>query len=80
MKYSPLPPPIDIKNVMVGYTYRELKNISVHLLQPLFLDKTFEAPNKPIEGEVRYADGTVWNPGGGEGIYAFYNSTWNKLG
>ena len=35
---------------------------------------------KPRDGDIRYADGTDWNPGGtGEGIYAFFNETWNKL-
>lgn len=38
------------------------------------------APSKPFEGMIRGADGTNWNPGGGQGIYAYYNSTWNKLG
>lgn len=32
------------------------------------------------DGVVAYADGTTWNPGSGEGVYAYYNSTWNKLG
>lgn len=32
------------------------------------------------DGVVAFADGTSWNPGSGEGIYAYYNSTWNKLG
>lgn len=34
---------------------------------------------KPEDGMLVYADGTNWNPGSGEGIYAYYNSTWNKL-
>lgn len=36
---------------------------------------------KPRVGDIRYADGTKWNPGGsGEGIY-FYNGSgvWTKL-
>ena len=37
-------------------------------------------PDKPREGMVCGADGTNWNPGGGQGVYAYYNSTWNKLG
>jgi len=38
--------------------------------------------DKPRAGDIRYADGSDWNPGGtGEGIY-FYNSSaaWVKLG
>ena len=35
---------------------------------------------KPRVGDIRYADGTKWNPSGGEGIY-FYNGSgvWTKL-
>ena len=39
------------------------------------------APDKPQAGQVYYADGTDWNPGGtGEGLY-FYTSgaAWVKL-
>jgi hypothetical protein len=35
---------------------------------------------KPRNGDVRYADGTNWNPGGtGEGIYAYTDDAWAKL-
>lgn len=45
------------------------------------LDKTTVAPTKPRDGDIRYADGTLWNPGGGgEGAYMYYNSAWNRLG
>jgi|TARA_B110001454_G_C12707592_1_gene429262 hypothetical protein len=39
------------------------------------------APTKPRQGDIRYADGTNWNAGAGEGIY-FFNSagSWVKLG
>jgi len=37
------------------------------------------AIDRPEDGMVVYADGTNWDPGSGEGIYAYYNSTWNKL-
>lgn len=36
-------------------------------------------PAKPRDGMVVYADGTNWNPGSGEGIYAYYGGVWNKL-
>jgi len=47
---------------------------------PLTLEERFAAPNKPVDGQVEFADGTTWNPGGGKGIYAYYSSAWNKLG
>lgn len=44
------------------------------------LDVVYSAPAKPQQGDIRYADGTSWNPGSGEGIY-FYNSAgaWVQL-
>lgn len=45
----------------------------------LLLSDTTTAPAKPRDGEVRYTSG-LWDPGAGQGVYAFYNSTWNKLG
>jgi hypothetical protein len=44
------------------------------------LDKSYAAPAKPREGDIRYADGTTWNPGSGQGIYAYYGSAWHFLG
>ena len=36
-------------------------------------------PDNAYDGMIIYTDATVWNPGSGEGVYAYYNSTWNKL-
>jgi hypothetical protein len=44
------------------------------------LDKSYAAPTKPREGDIRYADGTTWNPGSGQGIYAYYGAAWHFLG
>jgi len=35
------------------------------------LDTTSVAPTKPRKGMIRYADGTNWNPGSGEGLYLY---------
>lgn len=43
------------------------------------LDITHVAPTKPREGDLRFADGTNWNPGSGQGIYAYYGAAWVKL-
>jgi len=45
------------------------------------LDVQNVAPDKPRQGDLRYADGSNWNPSaGGEGIY-FFNAAgaWVKL-
>jgi hypothetical protein len=49
-------------------------------IQDGHLDVIYSEPTKPAQGDIRYADGTGWNPGAGEGIY-FYNSSgaWVKL-
>jgi hypothetical protein len=46
------------------------------------LDTTYVEPEKPRAGDIRYADGTSWNPGSGEGIYYYKLSTlaWVFLG
>lgn len=43
------------------------------------LDKTYVAPAKPRDGDIRYADGTSWAPGVGAGIYFYNGTTWTKL-
>lgn len=37
------------------------------------------APAKPRAGDIRIADGTLWNPGGGQGVYWYTGSAWTKL-
>lgn len=39
----------------------------------------FAAPAGPVAGMTVFADGTVWNPGGGRGLYEFRVSSWVKL-
>lgn len=36
-------------------------------------------PDKKRDGTIVGADGIDWNPGAGQGIYAYFNATWNKL-
>ena len=39
--------------------------------------------NPPVRlrvGMVRYADGTDWNPGSGEGLYVYKSTGWVLLG
>lgn len=41
----------------------------------------YAQPNRIFPGLVVYADGTTWNPGGGEGIYRrSLANTWVKVG
>ena len=54
--------------------------IVTDLLRDGHLDLVYEEPEKPQQGDIRYADGSTWNPGSGEGIY-FRNSAgaWVKI-
>lgn len=46
----------------------------------LFLEELFEEPAKPLDGMVVWADGTMWNPGSGAGIYHRRGGAWVHLG
>lgn len=46
----------------------------------LTLNPSYRAPAKPRPGMLVYADGTSWNPGGGQGIYVLnLSNVWVKL-
>lgn len=79
--YAPEPVPSDPKE-LPAYIERNNRAIetAINLLAAGHLDETHVAPVKPRNGDIRLADGTNWNPGSGQGVYAYYNSTWNKLG
>ena len=53
---------------------------ALDLLSTGHLPKTHVEPLRPYDGMKRYADGTDWNPGSGEGEYIYYASTWHKCG
>jgi len=78
-KYFPKRTPSEYSQ---GYIQDELGYISTAIEQQAlgFIDVTNVAPEKPRQGMIRYADGSNWNPSGGEGIYYFNSAgTWVKL-
>ena len=87
-RWSPNPAPVD-PSQLPSYLFYELNRLGdlIFNVDMLQLSETSVAPGaetirktKPRDGDIRYADGTDWDPGGtGEGIYAFFNDTWNKL-
>tara|TARA_R110002020_G_scaffold205976_2_gene410747 strand:+ start:1817 stop:2113 length:297 start_codon:yes stop_codon:yes gene_type:complete len=85
-RWSPNPAPVSAEQ-LPDYLFNELNRLGDILfnIDMLQLSQTNVEPGtelrrtKPRDGDVRYADGTNWNPSGGEGIYAYYNATWNKL-
>ena len=80
--YAPEPVPGEPRDLQM-YLQRELDKLHrvIELLALGHLDKTYVAPTKPRDGDIRYADGTSFNPvAGGEGVYAYYAGAWHKLG
>ena len=78
--YTPGTVPRD-QEQMVNFLQDELLKLQnvIAALAAGHVDETHVAPTKPRTGDIRLADGTNWNPGTGQGVYAYYNSTWNKL-
>lgn len=66
------------------YLRNEILRISnaINALAAGHLDMQTVAPAKPRNGDIRYADGTLWNPGSGVGIYYYKGATssWVLLG
>lgn len=49
-----------------------LSNIKFDLFQ---IEEIFSAPAKPRGGLVVFADGTLWDPGSGRGLYVYNDNT-----
>lgn len=79
--YTPNDPPDD-PTQLKRYLQDEFERIALALqaLSLGHLEETTSAPPKPRSGDIRYADGTLWNPGTGRGIYYFDGSVWKQLG
>jgi hypothetical protein len=82
--YDPAPVPADITDPALRRYLQEMQEriaATFALLAAGHLDPTYKAPAKPRRGDIRYADGTQWNPGSGEGAYLFKSTgTWAFLG
>ena len=87
-RWTPNPAPIN-NDQLSDYLFHELNRLSdiIFNLDVFRLEQTNVDPDdfggasrgKPRNGDIRYADGTNWNPGSGEGIYAYTNDAWDKL-
>jgi hypothetical protein len=81
LRYVPGQVP-DNKDDLPRFLRQELEQIrqAISLVQDGQLDVTTVAPSKPRDGMLRRADGSLWNPGSGQGVYCYYNGAWRYLG
>ena len=82
-RWSPNPAPVKPED-LPDYLFSELNRLGDILfnLDTFRLEPTNVAPTKPRDGDIRYADGANWNPGSGQGIYAYIDDgspAWEKL-
>ena len=82
--YEPGPLPEEAEDLGM-YVVTELKRLGNTLFnQATFrLERMHVEPSRPREGDMRYADGTDWNPGSGEGSYYYKKGSpgsWVLLG
>ena len=78
--YEPGPLPEEADDLGL-YLVTELKRLgSILYNQATFrLERIHIEPKRPRAGDIRYADGTDWNPGSGEGVYLFNGTSWTKF-
>lgn len=81
ISYAPTEPPEDPQQLRRWLKDEfQLVSNAVTLLAAGHFDVTYVAPAKPRRGDVRYADGSSWDPGSGTGIYYYSGSAWVNLG
>lgn len=86
ISYFPGIVPADISdiNVLRRYLREEFERIAnvITQLAAGHFDVTYAPPAKPRNGDVRLADGTIWNPGTGRGFYWYdeIGGVWTFLG
>lgn len=75
VQYSPGPVPSTLAAEVQQYLRDELARIAavIQLLAAGHVDVSYAPPAKPRWGDIRLADGVLWNPGSGPGLY-FFNS------
>lgn len=83
MPYTPpASPKINTLDEMLAFVQDQLLAIarSQNVYDVLQLTVTYRVPIRPRPGMMVYADGTQWNPGGGQGVYVLnLANAWVKL-
>ena len=80
MTYTPGQAPLDIDPKTAEWVHRELSKIREELNKIHDFDIKHGPPKNYLqEALLRYADGTDWNPGGGKGLFLYYDDRWHRL-
>jgi len=76
-RYSPSTVPDNIEDLK-QFLQEEFKLIAAanNNLADGHLDKVHVEPPRPRAGDIRYADGSDWNPGQGENLYYYDGRAW----
>ena len=82
IRYTPAPVPDNSEDIP-AYLRQEFNRMSgiINNIADGHFDVSNVAPDRPRTGDIRYADGTNWNPGSaGEGVYIYLSTgAWSKL-
>ena len=82
IRYEPSPVPDNAEDIP-AYLRQEFSRMSriINNIADGHFDVSNAAPDKPRTGDIRYADGSNWNPGStGEGVYIYLSTgAWSKL-
>ena len=82
IRYEPAPVPDKTEDIP-AYLRQEFRRMSgiINNIADGHFDVSNAAPDKPRTGDIRYADGSDWNPGAtGEGVYIYLSTgAWSKL-
>ncbi len=82
IRYEPAPVPDNTEDIP-AYLRQEFTRMSgiINNIADGHFDVSNAAPDKPRTGDIRYADGSNWNPGStGEGVYIYLSTgAWSKL-
>jgi len=76
-RWTPNPAPVNNEKLS-DYLFSELNRLSdiIFNLDLMRLEQTNQSVEKPRDGDIRYADGTNWNPGQGQNLYYYDGTNW----
>jgi hypothetical protein len=78
-RYSPSPLPLQLDLTLLDWLRREFEALRQAFLSVWDMPVSTAPPIRVSEGMLRYADGVLWDPGAGKGVYVYDGSAWVKL-